>query len=279
MKLVFSPQCLEYREDGHPESPERVSRTYDVLKSEFNVVAPEKAEENDILKVHAHTLLDMVKRNEITDPDTPNLPGIFGIALLAAGAALTAGHFALKGECAFSLMRPPGHHAGRGFLGGFCYFNNIAVAVSRCLESAERICILDIDCHHGNGTQDIFMGDRNVLYLSLHQSPLFPGTGLVSEQNCMNYPLPPGTDKELYLKVFGKAIEQVKKFKPDLIGVSAGFDTYREDTLTSINLDIQTYRTIASMIASLNVPAFSVLEGGYAEQMPQCIEAYLRGVG
>ena len=88
----------------------------------------------------------------------------------------------------------------------------------------------------------------------------------------------PGTDKELYLKIIGKVIEQVKKFRPDLVGVSAGFDTFKEDPLTSISLDVQTYRTIAGMIASLNVPVFSVLEGGYSEQMPQCIEAYIRGL-
>jgi acetoin utilization deacetylase AcuC-like enzyme len=278
MKLIFSPKCLEYRAEGHPESPERVSRTYNALKSEFAIIAPEKAEERDILKVHTQNLLGMVKHNEITDPDTPNLPGIFQYALLAAGAALTAGHFALKGECAFSLMRPPGHHAGRSFLGGFCYFNNIAVVIMKLLKGVERVAILDFDCHHGNGTQDIFFGNQNVLYISLHQSPLFPETGLRPEANCINFPLPPGTGELEYVSVFERALDYVKEFKPDIVGVSAGFDAFKGDPLTQMKLEIGTFKKIGHCIAGLELPVFSVLEGGYSEQMPVCIKEYLTGL-
>jgi acetoin utilization deacetylase AcuC-like enzyme len=103
---------------------------------------------------------------------------------LAAGAALGAQEIALSGENVFSLMRPPGHHAGRDSLGGFCYFNNIAIAIAKALIKIKKAVILDLDCHHGNGTQDIFLGDNRVLYISLHQSPLYPGTGLKSAKNC-----------------------------------------------------------------------------------------------
>ncbi len=278
MKIVFSEKCLEYREGNHPESPERVKSVYEHIKNDYDFLEPEPCSEEDILLVHTQSLLNSVKKERFFDYDTPTLPGIYKYARLSAGGAVLAAETCLKGEPSFSLMRPPGHHAGRNFLGGFCYFNNIAIAVAKLLKRVRRIAIVDFDAHHGNGTQDIFLGNKNVLYVSLHQIPLFPGTGLSSEKNCLNYPLKPGTDESEYLEIFAEALKNVEKFNPDIIAVSAGFDTYRKDPLTSINLDVSSYERIGSMIANLGKPRFAVLEGGYSREMPQCAKAFLNSM-
>ncbi len=279
MKIIFSKRCIEYEFPGHPESPGRLSSTYNLLKErKFEFKEPQPAKKEDILRVHTGNLVEQVKNGEFLDSDTPNSKKMFEYALLSAGAAIQAQELALNKEFAFSLMRPPGHHATRNCAGGFCYFNNIAVAVSKALDTVERVAIIDIDCHHGNGTQDIFLGDKRVLYVSLHQSPLYPGTGLKSEENCLNLPLSPGTGEVEYLTVFKKAIEEVKKFSPRLIAVSAGFDTYKDDPLTNFNLEKQTYAKMSGLISALKKPAFSVLEGGYnVLELPECIEQYLMG--
>ena len=277
MKILFSPKCLEYRQPGHPELPERVSKTHDFLKDRFDFIQPEPCSEKDILLAHSEELLENVKSGNFYDPDTPNLPGMYDYAKLSAGSAITASELALKGEKAFSLMRPPGHHAGRQTLGGFCYFNNIAIAVAKSLKRVKKVAVIDFDCHHGNGTQDIFLGHPKVLYISLHESPLYPGTGLTSEQNCFNYPLPAGTGEKEYLKTLESALKNVKSFNPDLIGISAGFDTYKKDPLTGLELEKETYRKIGGMIAELKAPSFAVLEGGYSEDMPLCVYEFLKG--
>lgn len=278
MKIVFSKRCLEYEFPRHPESPQRVKSIYSLLKKDkFEFIEPKPASEADVLKVHSSNLVEKVKRGEFLDSDTPDSTNMFEYALLSCGAAILAQDSALNEENAFSLMRPPGHHATRDFAGGFCYFNNIAVAVNKALDSVKRVSIIDIDCHHGNGTQDIFLGEEKILYISLHQSPLYPGTGLKSLKNCLNFPLPAGTDEEQYLDILKMAIGKVKKFSPELIAVSAGFDTYKNDPLTAVMLEKQAFAKIAGLISSLKKPTFSVLEGGYSPELAECVEQYLRG--
>jgi len=174
-------------------------------------------------------------------------------------------------------MRPPGHHVGRDFLGGFCYFNNIAIAVKR---SGKRTLILDIDAHHGNGTQDIFLGDPQVVYVSLHRSPLYPGTGLSSVQNCFNFPLPARCGDQVYLETLDRALDRaLQDFQPEQVAISAGFDGYERDPLASLGLSIETYREIGARIAKLGLPVFAVLEGGYVpEALGPLIEALIRGL-
>ncbi|MFH1373564.1 MAG: histone deacetylase [bacterium] len=278
MKIVFSEDCLQYSQAGHPESPERVRETYNFLKDRFEIVPPGRIEEADILRVHSQSLLDSVKGGDFFDADSPAYPNIYVHAMRAAAGAVAACELALAGETAISLLRPPGHHAGKDFLGGFCYFNNIAIAVARALPQVRRAAIIDFDCHHGNGTQDIFMGSPDVLYVSLHQSPLYPGTGHESIDNCRNFPLPAGTVEPAYLAVFKRALDEVRQFDPGLIAVSAGFDTYRGDPLTDMQLEIETYRKIGRAIRKLDQPTFAVLEGGYSSDLPQCAAAFLKGM-
>lgn len=277
MKLVHDPRCLEYHSPGHPERPERVSAAIDLLRDHYAIVCPTEARLEDIQRVHVQRLIEQVQSESFVDPDTPTYPSIFAIAKLSAGAAVKAAELALNGEVAMSLMRPPGHHAGAAQLSGFCYFNNVAIATAWALTKVERVAIVDFDCHHGNGTQDIFLDNDSVLFVSLHQSPLYPGTGLRSEQNCRNYPLPAGTDGSAYLDEFKRALEEVSGFEPDLIAVSAGFDAYKNDPITDMNLERDTFRIIGSLIAALGRPRFAVLEGGYASDMAFCIQAFVEG--
>ena len=277
--IVFSEKCLSYREPGHPETPERVEKSYIFLKDKgFEFIEPEPCSEEDLLLAHSRQMVEGVQNNSFFDTDTPGFPGIFEIAKLSAGGAIKACELALKNKISFSLLRPPGHHATKNNVGGFCYFNNIAIAVKKALGQVETVAIIDIDCHHGNGTEDIFLGEKQVLYVSLHQSPLYPGTGLSSHKNCLNFPLLAGTGEKEYLKVLNDALVEVKKFNPMLIAVSAGFDTYKLDPITDIGLETTSYRKIAREIKNLGKPVFSVLEGGYSEDLPQCIYEYLKGL-
>ncbi|HAX62240.1 MAG TPA: histone deacetylase [Elusimicrobia bacterium] len=279
MKIIYSEKAAEYNIPGHPEAPFRVKKTKEFLeKIGMKFVSPNYAKEKDILSVHTEELLNLVKSENFFDADTPAFKGVYEIAMLSAGAGISACDYATKNEFAFSLMRPPGHHAGKNSLGGFCYFNNIAVAVKKLLTSQSKVAILDIDVHHGNGTQDIFLGDGNVIYVSLHQVPLYPGTGHSSEKNCFNFPLPPGTDEISYLKTLDIAIEKIVKFSPEIVGISVGFDTYHGDPLANFKLNKDSYKKIAKKIGEIKAGKFAVLEGGYSQDLPELIENFLEGI-
>ncbi|MEM2643240.1 MAG: histone deacetylase [Candidatus Bathyarchaeia archaeon] len=276
-KIIFSEKCLEYG-SWHIESPQRVRKAYEILKERgYEFVTPEPAKEEDLLKVHDPDYIELLKRGAIEDPDTPAYENIYEYARLSAGAAILAAK--IQG---FSLMRPPGHHAGKygvalgAYTKGFCYINNIAVAVKHL---DKPTLILDIDGHHGNGTQEIFQGDPKVVYVSLHRHPHYPGTGYYSEANCLNYPLPADCGEEAYLKTLQEALKKVDVQRFEVIAVSAGFDAYSGD-LASLGLTERTYYEIGKMLAALQKPTFFILEGGYkGENVGKAIDALLRGFG
>ena len=159
-------------------------------------------------------------------------------------------------------MRPPGHHATKKNLGGFCYFNSIAIASLRAGEKCGKVAVVDFDCHHGNGTEDILLGRKDFLYLSLHQSPLYPGTGQKSMDNCINYPIPASTTPDEYISIFTEGLKAIAKFNPDLIAVSAGFDSYRLDPITNLNLELETYREIGCHCCHIPVKGDSAKRAG-----------------
>jgi len=277
--IYSSRKCLNYGLPGHPERPERVEKTLDyLLLKKRNIQEPSSARKEDLLNVYSKESVESVKNGNFSDPDTPFFPNIHEIALLSAGSALDSYRSALSGIPAFSLMRPPGHHSGLlNVVSGFCYFNNIAIAVTESLKKFDRVAILDVDVHHGNGTQDIFLRNEKVLFCSLHQVPLYPGTGSASQKNCFNFSVRPGSGEKEYLEILDRAIEEILKFNPKIIAVSAGFDTYKDDPLANLNLEIETYGKIGAKISSLKLPRFAVLEGGYSMDLPYCIESFLSG--
>jgi len=261
LKIIFSERCLGYRYPGHVESPERVKEASEALRRRgYAFIEPQRAVKTDLLRVHTREWVETVESGWFSDADTPGGHNIYEYATLAAGGAMLAAE--TRG---FSLLRPPGHHAGvRGrALGaptlGFCYFNNMAVAV-RHLD--RPTLILDIDGHHGNGTQEIFLGDPTVTFVSLHRSAIYPGTGYASERNCLNFPLPPGAGDRQYLAAVKEALGRVDMNGVEVIGISAGFDAHRGD-LASLGLTPAVFREVGGMIRACGREVFGVLEGGY----------------
>jgi len=280
MVIVHSPRCLEYSAPGHPERPERIlTAAAELEESPHTWLVPEPCPEADILRVHTAAMLRDVQIGHYEDVDTPHFTNIYELARLSAGSAILAAEQALAGTPAFSLMRPPGHHAEHNRVMGFCYFNNVAIAVAKLLaeNKARHIAILDFDCHHGNGTEAIFRGDDHVLFVSLHQSPCYPNTGLVSLENCVNFPLPPRTGPAEFLHAIDDALAKIRTFAPDLLAVSAGFDMHEDDPITDMALDAETYREVGRRIAALRLPSFIVLEGGYANAFADCVATFVDG--
>ena len=278
MKILISEKCLEYWYPGHSESPTRIHDTFELLKEKgFEFVEPKPCPERELLLVHDRKFVEEIKSGNFSYIDSPALPGIYDYARLSAGAAINAMEISLKGERAFSLMRPPGHHVGRNGLAlgslslGFCYFNNVAIACKKALKFVNKVAIIDFDNHHGNGTQDIFLGHSNVLYVSLHKYPDYPGTGKISEKNCLNYPLGPGTTEKEYMETFKQALVEVEDFNPDLIAVSAGFDIHKDDLIGGLGLDYKSFGTIGKLIKQLEKPSFATLEGGYGPILPRSV--------
>ena len=270
MDLVFSEEALQYRSAGHPESPDRVKTAYGYLKDDYKTREPVQADLEDLYLVHSKDFVQKVRSGNFSDPDCPKYDNLFYHATLSAGGAIKA-----QQTSDLSLMRPPGHHAGRDFLGGFCYFNNLAVAVKK---SGVKTLIIDFDAHHGNGTEDIFLGDEQVVYLSLHRSPGFPGTGDESRENAINHPVSATIGDESYLELLSQEVERFKGEGFGQLALSAGFDGHERDPLASVGLSTSAFREIGELMKSLELPTFGVLEGGYVgEDLGKNIDAFLRG--
>lgn len=270
-----------YGAPGHPEAPFRVRNTFARLRAAgLSPEAPQcRAVASDAALLHDADHFTRIAAGDFDDPDTPAYPGIAETALVSLSGAFAAADSAACGVPAFSLMRPPGHHAGRARVAGFCYLNNLALALERARRAgkAARAAVLDVDVHHGDGTEELLRGRDGHLFCSLHQVPLYPGSGLESRDNCLNFPLPPGTGEAAYLKETEKALERILAFKPALLGVSAGFDTYKDDPIAGLKLDKKSYRALGRLIADTKLPRFAVLEGGYSQDLPILIENFLDG--
>jgi acetoin utilization deacetylase AcuC-like enzyme len=223
------------------------------------------------------------------DTATPMVAGSFSAALAAADAALTAADLVAAGApAAYALCRPPGHHAGPGYYGGFCFLNNAAIA-ARSLHRLGRVAVVDVDFHHGNGTQDVFWEDPEVLYVSLHGDPAghYPHfTGAADETGGgagagtnRNLPLPDGTGDDAYLEALAEAMAVVAGFDPATLVVSAGFDTFAGDPIGAFQVTTAGFRRIGAALAAAGRPTVVVQEGGYAvEALGANALALLRGV-
>jgi acetoin utilization deacetylase AcuC-like enzyme len=279
---VFSDlKTAQYGASGHPEAPFRVRESFSLLKAAGLVpeLPPVTAAASDVARLHGKDRLAVIASGSYDDPDTPPYAGMDAISMISLSGALSAAETAKAGNPAFSLMRPPGHHAGKDRVAGFCYLNNVALAVARLQEKTAglKVAIVDFDVHHGDGTESLVLERANTAFLSTHQFPLYPGTGASSRGNCTNIPLPAGTDGDRYLKEFEPAMERLLASKPDLLAVSAGFDAYKEDPIAGLKLDEGTFRTIGSLLAQTKLPRFAVLEGGYSQDLPYLVEAFLEG--
>lgn len=284
MKIITDERCAGYSHPGHPECPERITRTLARLQSQNELpiewLKPGVVGEAQILRAHAPELIARLQIPKDFDADTPFYENIAVYARASAAAALDALKVARTGEHVFSLMRPPGHHATRSHAMGFCYLNNIAIAALEAVTTGlQHISVFDFDVHHGNGTEDILLHRPGVAYFSVHQHPCYPGTGMThAGKNCFNYPIEPGTSREMYRTVLASALHDLKNFQPDLIAVSAGFDAYRHDPLVDGVLEVEDFYWLGQSLQALSVPMFSLLEGGYSQDLPELILAYLKGV-
>lgn len=269
----------------HPERPERLGAVIDGIHAAglgeaLVPIEPAAADRADIERVHPAAYLDRVEQicaagGGRLDPDTYASPGSWRAATFAAGAGLTAiaalrsGH----GEAAFCAVRPPGHHATPAESMGFCFVNNVAVAAAALADAGERVLVFDFDAHHGNGTQDTFYADPRVLFVSMHQWPLYPGTGWLTEtgegeaRGCtLNVPLPPGATGDVYLHAFDEVIAPVvERFGPTWVIVSAGFDAHRDDPITSLGLSAGDFAPLSRRVLACAPPGrrLVMLEGGY----------------
>ncbi len=304
---VYDPLYLEHATSGHPESPARLQAVISHLEESgllgrLSRIEPRDATTADLELVHSRDLIERVRvaaerGHAWLDPDTYVAPRSYEAALRAAGGLLAATDAVLDGEVgsAFCLVRPPGHHATPTQAMGFCLFNNVAIAAAHALErrGLERVAILDFDVHHGNGTQDAFYSEPRLLFVSTHQYPFYPGSGSWSETGrdqgegtTVNLPLPPGCGREEYLRCYREVGEPLlRRFRPQLLLVSAGFDAHFADPLAQELLDTRGYYEIAALLKSLadelcQGRIVCALEGGYdhtalAWSVRACIDALL----
>jgi acetoin utilization deacetylase AcuC-like enzyme len=275
--------------EGHPERPERlvaIGEAIDLFRDDIESVTPRAAEPEEILRVHRDALVDFLASTSGQSPgridaDTYYAPSSFEVARLAAGGSIDLARSVMRGDAARGLaaVRPPGHHAEADRAMGFCLFNNVALA-TRAIQAefdSPRVLILDWDVHHGNGTQHSFEEDPNVLYISTHQFPFYPGTGDFGEAGVglalgatINIPMPAGCGDSEYVGIMQRLIVPAAiHFRPDVILVSCGFDAHREDPLASMELTIEGYRAMAQTMRALADDLCGgrivfVLEGGYS---------------
>src|SRR6185436_8396713 len=220
MKVITDERCTGYSSPGHPERPQRISGTLEHLRAQKDLAItwgePLPVDDDAILRAHTREHLARVKTAaDDFDGDTPTHPNIFEHARRSIGGGLHALRAARQGEMAFSLLRPPGHHATRERAMGFCYLGSIAIAALEALAmGAANVAIYDFDVHHGNGTEDILLDHPHAAFYSIHQHPLYPGTGKTNRgRNCFNYPVPPALPRDEYRKVLLRALEDLKSFK------------------------------------------------------------------
>ncbi len=277
---------------GHPEQIARVSVVVDNFKkfNDKNLLwrKPSKVSDEILLSTHESDYINIVKRSfpkkgfSSLDGDTIISPGSKNATFDAVGSIITAidGVENKDFKNAFCPVRPPGHHAEKSKAMGFCIFNNVAVGANYLIKkyNYKKIAIIDFDVHASNGTADIFYDNENVLLISTHQYPYYPGTGSGQEKgkfnNILNIPLPAGTSSEEYLNAFERVLKKLDEFKPEFILISAGFDAHKDDPLAQFNLTTEDYHTITKRILKTsekfcNGKVVSILEGGYDLQALQ----------
>lgn len=304
MRVWTDRRCLEHRvPPGFPEAPERLEKLLETLSaSVFEVVSPDgdPAWLEAVAAVHDGAYLKRFERavargdGLLDSADNPLSAGTWEASRAAVEVVLAALPTVVTGESAFAAVRPPGHHAERSFAMGFCYFNVISVAAQAMIDrhGLERLAIFDFDVHHGNGTQHLFSSRSDVLYVSVHQFPFYPGTGAADERGVgegvgttLNLPLPAGCGDEVYLSLLRDSVlPALEDFGPDALLLSAGFDAWEQDPLGGMKVSVAGYREYGRVLGDLadrccGGRLLGVLEGGYdLAALPRLVEAHLDGL-
>ncbi len=308
MRIYTDPRCLDHRAPrGFPERPERLSgivshlrqRDWDLVEGSSWEGGRDRAREA-VVAVHEERYVERFGRASdrgdslLDSADNPLSEGTWEASWAAVETTLAAADQAAAGHRAFAAVRPPGHHAEHAVAMGFCFFNNVAVAAEhlRRRHGAERVAIFDWDVHHGNGTQHIFERRADIFYVSTHQYPFYPGTGAASETGIgegegatLNVPLSAGTDDAGYAEAIrNQVIPAIREFRPDVLLISAGYDSWRHDPLGGMELTQEGFRNWGAWMRELADEVcggrlLAVLEGGYdLASLPRIVEASLLGI-
>lgn len=277
MNILFNTKFLKHNEQSTEEGPYRIDQFPDKYKN------TDADGEEFITLVHTDNHKKQIYdacMNRHTAAEVELTPSSYEAAISAIGLTIKASE---QGD--FAVVRPPGHHAGIERAAGFCLFNNIAIAAQKLVNEGKKVFILDIDGHHGDGTQSIFYNSDKVLYCSVHQLYAYPFSGFPIEKGkdqgegfTLNLPLLEGSGDMEFLAVLKKAINAAIKIKPDVVGVSAGFDAYEKDRLLSLKYTKKAYYECGLQLRRAFPIVFGVLEGGYHNEVLDCVESFVEGV-
>ena len=279
MDLIYNKIFLEHETGSHPENRKRLEA--------FGKLQETKIENGEkyLGLVHPKKYIEYIKEisqtEKSSDSDLVVNKESYKVACYTVGASILASQ-----KQDFALVRPPGHHAGFQLSQGFCLFNSIAIAVKKLISQDKRVFIFDFDGHFGNGTAKIFYNSKNILYVSIHQYPAFPGKGWVDEIGqgegrgyTVNIPLPPKSGDDLFIQSLMDFLSIIKQFKPDIIAVSAGFDGHHADPLLELNYSMNSFYEIGKILSNNFENIFAVLEGGYnINYLPKCVYNFVDGV-
>lgn len=280
MEFIYNKIFLEHDTGIHPESARRFAYLKNIKETEV------KNGEEYLDLVHPRAYIDFIKKScsesKSVDSDTKTCPKTYDVACHAVGATIQA---AEKGD--FALVRPPGHHATADRAMGFCIFNNTAIAVQNLVNEGKKVFILDFDCHYGNGTAEIFYNNPNVVYLSMHQYPYYPGNGFINEigagdakGHIINIPIVPKTGDDIYLETINYFIPIIKdQFKPDLVCCGAGFDGHHADPICDLGYSLHAYYETGKLLRENFKKIFATLEGGYDPMwLAKCAMSFKDGI-